>query len=159
MPVTQFPRVSISAWAPGPVQPPPPSVPQSRIAKRGRKLVDYDSARHHYESLQTAKKKDEAKIAKVRLGVLGAAGESSGSGRQQGRRGPKPSPGEPSSCAAFTAPLAGLFVTAPWPAGILNPLARWLHGWGLVPVGLAEELGWGRRWAQGLSERLLWAPG
>lgn len=38
---------------------------QSRIAKRGRKLVDYDSARHHYESLQTAKKKDEAKIAKV----------------------------------------------------------------------------------------------
>ncbi|MCP6640145.1 hypothetical protein NL504_26890, partial [Klebsiella pneumoniae] len=32
---------------------------KSRIAKRGRKLVDYDSARHHYESLQTAKKKDE----------------------------------------------------------------------------------------------------
>uniref|UniRef100_A0A287AMG7 Bridging integrator 1 n=1 Tax=Sus scrofa TaxID=9823 RepID=A0A287AMG7_PIG len=38
---------------------------KSRIAKRGRKLVDYDSARHHYESLQTAKKKDEAKIAKA----------------------------------------------------------------------------------------------
>ncbi|XP_043432440.1 myc box-dependent-interacting protein 1 isoform X26 [Prionailurus bengalensis] len=37
---------------------------KSRIAKRGRKLVDYDSARHHYESLQTAKKKDETKIAK-----------------------------------------------------------------------------------------------
>ncbi|XP_054431016.1 myc box-dependent-interacting protein 1 isoform X9 [Pteronotus mesoamericanus] len=37
---------------------------KSRIAKRGRKLVDYDSARHHYESLQTAKKKDEVKIAK-----------------------------------------------------------------------------------------------
>ncbi|XP_070586024.1 myc box-dependent-interacting protein 1 isoform X4 [Erythrolamprus reginae] len=37
---------------------------KSRIAKRGRKLVDYDSARHHYESLQTAKKKDDAKIAK-----------------------------------------------------------------------------------------------
>uniref|UniRef100_A0A8D1QV56 Myc box-dependent-interacting protein 1 n=1 Tax=Sus scrofa TaxID=9823 RepID=A0A8D1QV56_PIG len=37
---------------------------KSRIAKRGRKLVDYDSARHHFESLQTAKKKDEAKIAK-----------------------------------------------------------------------------------------------
>ncbi|XP_039109121.1 myc box-dependent-interacting protein 1 isoform X13 [Hyaena hyaena] len=37
---------------------------KARIAKRGRKLVDYDSARHHYESLQTAKKKDEAKIAK-----------------------------------------------------------------------------------------------
>ncbi|XP_039109126.1 myc box-dependent-interacting protein 1 isoform X16 [Hyaena hyaena] len=38
---------------------------KARIAKRGRKLVDYDSARHHYESLQTAKKKDEAKIAKA----------------------------------------------------------------------------------------------
>ncbi|XP_014637991.1 PREDICTED: myc box-dependent-interacting protein 1 isoform X8 [Ceratotherium simum simum] len=37
---------------------------KSRIAKRGRKLVDYDSARHHFESLQTAKKKDEVKIAK-----------------------------------------------------------------------------------------------
>nr|XP_060630100.1 myc box-dependent-interacting protein 1 isoform X9 [Anolis sagrei ordinatus] len=38
---------------------------KSRIAKRGRKLVDFDSARHHFESLQTAKKKDEAKIAKA----------------------------------------------------------------------------------------------
>ncbi|KAM5326326.1 myc box-dependent-interacting protein 1 isoform 4-T4 [Glossophaga mutica] len=38
---------------------------KSRIAKRGRKLVDYDSARHHYESLQMAKKKDEVKIAKA----------------------------------------------------------------------------------------------
>nr|XP_042698977.1 myc box-dependent-interacting protein 1 isoform X5 [Chrysemys picta bellii] len=37
---------------------------KSRIAKRGRKLVDYDSARHHFESLQTAKKKDDTKIAK-----------------------------------------------------------------------------------------------
>lgn len=48
----------------------PHSLPvvQSRIAKRGRKLVDYDSARHHYESLQTAKKKDEVKIAKVWAG-------------------------------------------------------------------------------------------
>lgn len=33
--------------------------------------MDYDSARHHYESLQTAKKKDEAKIAKVRAGGQG----------------------------------------------------------------------------------------
>lgn len=40
---------------------------QERIAKRGRKLVDYDSARHHLEALQSAKKKDEAKIAKVEL--------------------------------------------------------------------------------------------
>ncbi|XP_036109849.1 myc box-dependent-interacting protein 1 isoform X24 [Molossus molossus] len=38
---------------------------KSRIAKRGRKLVDYDSARHHYASLQTAKKKDDTKIAKA----------------------------------------------------------------------------------------------
>nr|XP_054114138.1 myc box-dependent-interacting protein 1-like [Callithrix jacchus] len=38
---------------------------KSCIAKRGRKLVDYYSARHHYESLQTAKKKEEAKIAKA----------------------------------------------------------------------------------------------
>ncbi|XP_065417509.1 myc box-dependent-interacting protein 1 isoform X22 [Chrysemys picta bellii] len=38
---------------------------KSRIAKRGRKLVDYDSARHHFESLQTAKKKDDTKIAKA----------------------------------------------------------------------------------------------
>ncbi|XP_057244493.1 bridging integrator 2-like, partial [Malurus melanocephalus] len=38
---------------------------KDRIAKRGRKLVDYDSARHHLEALQSAKKKDEAKIAKV----------------------------------------------------------------------------------------------
>lgn len=27
--------------------------------------MDYDSARHHLEALQAAKKKDEAKIAKV----------------------------------------------------------------------------------------------
>ncbi|XP_018426455.1 PREDICTED: bridging integrator 2 [Nanorana parkeri] len=38
---------------------------KERIAKRGRKLVDYDSARHHLEALQNAKKKDEAKITKA----------------------------------------------------------------------------------------------
>ncbi|XP_051867776.1 myc box-dependent-interacting protein 1 isoform X6 [Pristis pectinata] len=38
---------------------------KTRIAKRGRKLVDYDSARHHFESLQGAKKKDDGKIAKA----------------------------------------------------------------------------------------------
>eukprot|EP00062_Callorhinchus_milii_P022922 gi/632981210/ref/XP_007907465.1/ PREDICTED: myc box-dependent-interacting protein 1 [Callorhinchus milii] len=37
---------------------------KTRIAKRGRKLVDYDSARHHYESLQSSKKKDDVKIAR-----------------------------------------------------------------------------------------------
>lgn len=40
---------------------------QERVAKRGRKLVDYDSARHHLEALQSAKKKDEAKITKVAI--------------------------------------------------------------------------------------------
>ncbi|KAE8581614.1 hypothetical protein XENTR_v10024855 [Xenopus tropicalis] len=43
---------------------------KSRIAKRGRKLVDYDSARHHFESLQNAKKKDETKIAKAEEELL-----------------------------------------------------------------------------------------
>ncbi|XP_037704065.1 bridging integrator 2 isoform X2 [Choloepus didactylus] len=38
---------------------------KERIAKRGRKLVDYDSARHHLEAVQNAKKKDEAKITKA----------------------------------------------------------------------------------------------
>uniref|UniRef100_A0A8C3ADI5 Bridging integrator 2b n=1 Tax=Cyclopterus lumpus TaxID=8103 RepID=A0A8C3ADI5_CYCLU len=38
---------------------------KERVAKRGRKLVDYDSARHHLEALQSAKKKDEAKTTKA----------------------------------------------------------------------------------------------
>ncbi|KAK1165472.1 myc box-dependent-interacting protein 1 isoform X1 [Acipenser oxyrinchus oxyrinchus] len=37
---------------------------KTRISKRGRKLVDFDSARHHFESMKTGKKKDEVKIAK-----------------------------------------------------------------------------------------------
>uniref|UniRef100_A0AAR2LPE2 Myc box-dependent-interacting protein 1 n=1 Tax=Pygocentrus nattereri TaxID=42514 RepID=A0AAR2LPE2_PYGNA len=37
---------------------------KARIAKRERKLVDFDSARHHFASIQKSKKKDEAKIAK-----------------------------------------------------------------------------------------------
>ncbi|XP_023661698.1 myc box-dependent-interacting protein 1-like isoform X12 [Paramormyrops kingsleyae] len=37
---------------------------KARIAKRDRKLVDFDSARHHFASLQKGKKKDEVKIAK-----------------------------------------------------------------------------------------------
>lgn len=45
---------------------------QERVAKRGRKLVDYDSARHHLEALQSAKKKDEAKITKVAWASLHA---------------------------------------------------------------------------------------
>ncbi|XP_023687822.2 bridging integrator 2b [Paramormyrops kingsleyae] len=38
---------------------------KERVSKRGRKLVDYDSARHHLEALQSTKKKDEAKITKA----------------------------------------------------------------------------------------------
>ncbi|XP_015855931.2 bridging integrator 2 isoform X2 [Peromyscus maniculatus bairdii] len=38
---------------------------KEKIAKRGRKLVDYDSARHHLEAVQNAKKKDEAKTSKA----------------------------------------------------------------------------------------------
>ncbi|XP_062302368.1 myc box-dependent-interacting protein 1b isoform X2 [Osmerus eperlanus] len=37
---------------------------KARIAKRDRKLVDYDSARHHFASLQKGKKKDDVKMAK-----------------------------------------------------------------------------------------------
>lgn len=79
--------------------------PQSRIAKRGRKLVDYDSARHHYESLQTAKKKDEAKIAKVRLGILGVGfGGLQGipAAGAEGAQAPGPSP-----CTVYPGRLAG----------------------------------------------------
>ncbi|NXT26782.1 AMPH protein, partial [Syrrhaptes paradoxus] len=38
---------------------------KTRIAKRSRKLVDYDSARHHLEALQSSKRKDEGRINKA----------------------------------------------------------------------------------------------
>ncbi|KAM5189146.1 amphiphysin isoform 3-T3 [Callospermophilus lateralis] len=38
---------------------------KNRIAKRSRKLVDYDSARHHLEALQSSKRKDESRISKA----------------------------------------------------------------------------------------------
>ncbi|XP_061758605.1 bridging integrator 2a isoform X2 [Nerophis ophidion] len=38
---------------------------REKVAKRGRKLVDYDSSRHHLEALQTAKKRDDVKISKA----------------------------------------------------------------------------------------------
>ncbi|KAK7092561.1 hypothetical protein V1264_008290 [Littorina saxatilis] len=38
---------------------------KAKIAKRGRKMVDYDNSRHNLEVLQAAKKKDDAKIAKA----------------------------------------------------------------------------------------------
>ncbi|GCC18224.1 hypothetical protein chiPu_0020752 [Chiloscyllium punctatum] len=48
---------------------------EKRIAKRGRKLVDYDSCRHHLESLHSAKKKDEAKITKAEEEFVNAQNE------------------------------------------------------------------------------------
>ncbi|XP_077368901.1 bridging integrator 2a [Festucalex cinctus] len=38
---------------------------REKVAKRGRKLVDYDSSRHHLEALQVAKKRDDIKINKA----------------------------------------------------------------------------------------------
>ncbi|XP_030063389.1 amphiphysin [Microcaecilia unicolor] len=38
---------------------------KNRIAKRSRKLVDYDSARHHLEALQNSKRRDESRINKA----------------------------------------------------------------------------------------------
>ena len=38
---------------------------QSKISKRGRKLVDFDSARHNYNAQINAKKQDDMKVAKV----------------------------------------------------------------------------------------------
>ena len=40
-------------------------VVQTKIAKRGRKMTDYDSARRNHEAAVGAKKPDEAKIARV----------------------------------------------------------------------------------------------
>ncbi|XP_005918978.1 bridging integrator 2a isoform X1 [Haplochromis burtoni] len=39
---------------------------RDKIAKRGRKLVDYDSSLHQLEALQTAKKRDDVKISKAK---------------------------------------------------------------------------------------------
>ncbi|XP_059397413.1 bridging integrator 2-like [Carassius carassius] len=38
---------------------------REKVAKRNRKLVDYDSTRHHLTGLQNAKKKDDIKIGKA----------------------------------------------------------------------------------------------
>lgn len=41
-------------------------LPKARIAKRDRKLVDYDSARHNFASVNKGKKKEGGiKITKV----------------------------------------------------------------------------------------------
>lgn len=101
---------------------------QSRIAKRGRKLVDYDSARHHYESLQTAKKKDEAKIAKVR--GQGSVGRQWGRAVCRPRNLPglcSPAPLHPGPC-----PRAGWWVTGPHGLGVVPRLAPLAHS--VAPV-------------------------
>uniref|UniRef100_I3KIT2 Bridging integrator 2a n=1 Tax=Oreochromis niloticus TaxID=8128 RepID=I3KIT2_ORENI len=41
------------------------AIVEDKIAKRGRKLVDYDSSLHQLEALQTAKKRDDIKISKA----------------------------------------------------------------------------------------------
>ncbi|XP_040007760.1 bridging integrator 2a isoform X2 [Xiphias gladius] len=41
------------------------AIVEEKVAKRGRKLVDYDSSRHHLEALQTAKRRDDVKINKA----------------------------------------------------------------------------------------------
>ncbi|XP_072887330.1 amphiphysin isoform X4 [Hemitrygon akajei] len=38
---------------------------KTRIAKRSRKLVDYDCARHHLESLQHSRRRDDSKLVKA----------------------------------------------------------------------------------------------
>ena len=43
---------------------------QQKIAKRGRKLVDYDHARHNHETLHQSKKRDEGKILRVGFSIL-----------------------------------------------------------------------------------------
>ncbi|CAM9284234.1 unnamed protein product [Lampetra fluviatilis] len=45
---------------------------KTRIAKRGRKLVDYDSTRHHLEALTCTRKKDDSKISKAEEDFLKA---------------------------------------------------------------------------------------
>nr|XP_033505520.1 amphiphysin isoform X7 [Epinephelus lanceolatus] len=40
---------------------------KTRVAKRSRKLIDYDSARHHVETLQMSGMKNDRKITKVSL--------------------------------------------------------------------------------------------
>ncbi|XP_054655129.1 bridging integrator 2a [Dunckerocampus dactyliophorus] len=45
---------------------------REKVAKRGRKLVDYDSSRHHLKDLQTSKKKDDVKISKAEDEMCGA---------------------------------------------------------------------------------------
>jgi len=44
---------------------------QAKIAKRGRKLIDYDVARHNFDTMN-AKKVDQVKLSRVGLILLSA---------------------------------------------------------------------------------------
>lgn len=39
---------------------------KDKINKRKRKLLDFDDARHHFETTKSAKKQDDLKMTKVR---------------------------------------------------------------------------------------------
>ena len=39
-------------------------LPQGKISKRGRKLIDFDVARHNFDTMN-AKRVDQAKLSKV----------------------------------------------------------------------------------------------
>lgn len=43
---------------------------QVRVSKRARKLIDYDSARHHLETLQASNMRSERKVMKVQLDYI-----------------------------------------------------------------------------------------
>uniref|UniRef100_A0A3Q2DYQ8 Bridging integrator 2a n=1 Tax=Cyprinodon variegatus TaxID=28743 RepID=A0A3Q2DYQ8_CYPVA len=58
--VSQFPDVRVS-------QPGSKYISNSHISTNRRKLVDYDSSLHHLEALQTAKKRDDIKINKMKV--------------------------------------------------------------------------------------------
>jgi hypothetical protein len=47
---------------------------KNKIAKRGRKLTDYDIARHNLQSLENANKRDEFKITKAKNDTVAARG-------------------------------------------------------------------------------------
>lgn len=48
------------------------------MAKRSRKLIDYDSARHHVETLQMSGMKSDRKMMKVSGAGAGCVGSAGG---------------------------------------------------------------------------------
>lgn len=51
------------------------------MAKRSRKLIDYDSARHHVETLQMSGMKNDRKMMKVSRGLVSSGYGCCGWGR------------------------------------------------------------------------------